>query len=156
HRKKKFRGLLAGEDCEILDYLDGQPRALFMSEISSTSSSAKLIELTSELRALDRHLKSGEPPDAPLLREFRQALDNVRMTAWTTTALLAARHVRTDPDTVLSFLTAERLRRFSQMVKDLSGDLDADNVSVNIHGIRTLAESVRTLQDRLEKLAKKR
>ena len=127
-----------------------------MSEISSTSSSAKLIELTSELRALDRHLKSGEAPDAPLLREFRQALDNVRMTAWTTNELMDARHVRRDPNAVLSFLTAERLRRFSQMVKDLSGDLDADHASVPIHGIQTLAESVRTLQDRLDKLARKR
>lgn len=127
-----------------------------MSEISSTSSSARLIELTSELRALDRHLKSGETPDGPLLREFRQALDNVRMTAWTTNELMDARHVRRDPDTVLSFLTAERLRRFSQMVKDLSGDLDADHVSVPIHGIQNLAESVRILQDRLEKLGKRR
>jgi len=127
-----------------------------MSEISSTSSSAKLIELTSELRALDRHLKSGEAPDAPLLREFRQALDNVRMTAWTTNELMDARHVRRDPNAVLSFLTGERLRRFSQMVKDLSGDLDGNHVSAPIHGIQTLAESVRTLQDRLDKLAKKR
>jgi len=127
-----------------------------MSEISSTSSSAKLIELTSELRALDRHLKSGEAPDAPLLREFRQALDNVRMTAWTANELMDARHVRRDPSAVLSFLTAERLRRFSQMVKDLSGDLDASHAPVPIHGIETLAESVRTLQNRLDKLAKRR
>src|SRR5215831_7730685 len=119
-----------------------------MSEISSTSSSAKLIELTSELRALDRNLKSGLTPDGPLLREFRQALDNVRMTAWTTNELMDARHARRDPETVLSFLTAERLRRFSQMVKDLCSDLDANNATVQTHGVQTLAESVKTLQDR--------
>ena len=97
-----------------------------------------------------------KPPTPPLLREFRQALDNVRMTAWTANELVDARHVRRDPNAVLSFLTAERLRRFSQMVKDLSGDLDANHASVPIHGIQSLAESVRTLQDRLDKLAKKR
>lgn len=125
-----------------------------MSDRSTTSFSAKLIELTSELRTLDRHLKSGETPDGPLLREFRQALDNVRMTAWTTNELMDARHARRDPETVLSFLAAERLRRFSQMVRDLCVDLDNNGASGQTHGIRTLAESVRILQDRLEKLTK--
>lgn len=129
---------------------------LCMSEISSTSSSAKLIELTSELRALDRHLKSGLTPDWPQLREFRQALDNVRMTAWTTNELMDARHAKREPETVLSFLTAERFRRFGQMVKDLCLDLDTNGVPVNIHGILALAGSVRTLQDRLERLTKQR
>src|SRR5262244_1870193 len=127
-----------------------------MSEISSTSSSANLIELTSELRALDRHLKSGLTPDGPLLREFRQALDNVRMTAWTTNELMDARHAKRDPETVLYFLTAERFRRFGRMVKDLCVDLDTNGMSIHIHGIQTLAESVRNLQGRLEKIAKHR
>src|SRR5215468_12437150 len=106
-----------------------------MSEISSTSSSAKLIELTSELRALDRHLKSGEAPDAPLLREFRMALDHVRMTAWTANELMDARHARKDPKTVLSFLTSERLRHFSQMVKDLSNDIEVQGLTWQTQGI---------------------
>jgi hypothetical protein len=124
-----------------------------MSNVSSGSSSAKLIELTSELRALDRHLKSGQTPEGPLLREFRQALDNVRMTAWTANELMDARNVKKDPLTVLSFLATERLRRFSQMVKDLCGDLDADGLTWQTHGIQGLSESVKLLQDRLEKLA---
>jgi hypothetical protein len=127
-----------------------------MSDSTSTSFSAKLIELTSELRALDRHLKSGQTPEGPLLREFRQALDNVRMTAWTTNELMDARHARRNPETVLSFLAAERLRRFSQMVRDLCVDLDGNGGTSHIHGIQSLAESVRILQDRLEKLTKQR
>src|SRR5262245_52478588 len=95
-----------------------------MMDQSLQSFSAKLIELTSELRALDLELKSGETPEAPLLREFRQALDHVRMTAWTTNELMDARQARKDPQTVLSFLTSERLRRFTQMVKDLCNDID--------------------------------
>ncbi len=124
-----------------------------MTDVSSGSSSAKLIELTSELRALDRSLQSGQTPEGPLLREFRQALDHVRMTAWTTNELMDARHARKNPQAVLSFLTAERLRRFSQMVKDLCGDLDADGLNWQTHGIQGLSDSVKVLQDRLEKLA---
>src|SRR5215472_70100 len=123
-----------------------------MTDVSSTSFSAKLIELTSELRALDRHLKSGQTPEGPLLREFRQALDHVRMTVWTTNELMDARHARKDPHAVLSFLTAERLRRFSQMVKDLCGDMEKDGLNWQAQGIQGLSESVKLLQDRLAKL----
>jgi len=67
-----------------------------------------------------------------------------------------ARQAKREPETVLSFLTAERFRRFGQMVKDLCLDLDTNGVPVNIHGIQALAGSVRTLQDRLERLTKQR
>src|SRR5260370_8370041 len=94
-----------------------------MTDVSSGSSSAKLIELTSELRALDRSLQSGQTPEGPLLREFRQALDHVRMTAWTTNELMDARHARKNPQAVLSFLTAKRLRRSSHKGKYLPAHL---------------------------------
>jgi hypothetical protein len=118
--------------------------------------SERLAKLTSELRALDLDLKSGVTPEAPLLREFRQALDGVRMTAWTVNELIDARELKKDPHTVLSFLTAERLRRFAQMVKDLSGDIDADGITWQTRGIQTLADSVKVLQSGLEKLVGQR
>ena len=114
--------------------------------------SERLARLTSELRALDLELKSGLAPEPPLLREFRQALDGVRMTAWTVNELLDARELKKDPHIVLSFLTAERLRRFAQMVKDLSSDIDADGITWQTRGIQNLAESVKLLESRLEKL----
>ncbi len=118
--------------------------------------SERLAKLTSELRALDLCLKSGLVPEAPLLREFRQALDGVRMTAWTVNELMDARELKKDPHTVLSFLTAERLRRFAQMVKDLSGDIDADGITWQTRGIQNLADSVKLLESRLEKLVSQR
>jgi hypothetical protein len=101
---------------------------------------------------LDLELKSGLTPEAPLLREFRQALDGARMTAWTVNELMDARELKKDPHIVLSFLTAERLRRFAQMVKDLSVDIDADGITWQTRGIQSLADSVKLLQSRLEKL----
>src|SRR5258707_1253099 len=95
-----------------------------MTDIHARSLAAKLRNLTTELRALDMDLKSGQPATGPLLREFRQALDNVRMTSWTVNELMDARRTSKDPQAVLSFLTAERLRRFSQLVKDLCGDIN--------------------------------
>lgn len=127
-----------------------------MTNTSSQSMSAKLIELTSELHALDRNLKSGITPEGPELREFRQALDNVRMTAWTTNELMDARHAKRDSHAVLSFLAGERLRRFGQMVKDLCSDLNAEGIGSHTHGVQALSEPLKVLQDRLAKLAGQR
>lgn len=124
-----------------------------MKDQSLQSFSAKLIELTSELRVLDLELKSGETPEGPLLREFRQALDHVRMTAWTANELMDARHARKDPKTVLSFLTAERLRRFTQMVKDLSTDIEVQGLTWQTQGIQSLSDSLHLLQQRLGRLS---
>ncbi len=77
-------------------------------------------------------------PDGPALREFRRALDNVRMTAWTLDELLNARQTRKDPQLVISFLTTERLRRFSQMVNDLCSDLEHDGLNWPAHGLHRM------------------
>jgi hypothetical protein len=121
----------------------------------SNGNSAKLVELTSQLRALDLELKSGESPQGPLLREFRQALDHVRMTAWTTNELMDARQAQRNPEALLSFLTSERLRRFTQMVKELCADVDAHGLTWETQGIQGLSESLDVLRDRLERLSRR-
>jgi hypothetical protein len=44
------------------------------------------------------------------LQEFRQVLDNARLTVWTVSELLNAVETQKDPAKVLSFVAAERLR----------------------------------------------
>ncbi len=122
-----------------------------MPEVSTRSFSAKLRNLTTELRLLDRGLKSNPSLSGAVLREFRQALDNVRMTAWTVNELLNARQSSKDPKAVVSFLTAERLRRFGQMVKDLSGDLEQAGSSWPAQGLKDLEKSIVLLRERLSK-----
>jgi hypothetical protein len=99
-------------------------RALFARSIT-----AELHYLTTKLRALDRGLKSSPSLDGPALREFRLALDNVRMTAWSVSELHNAREIHKNAQVVISFLTAERLRRFSQMARDLCQDLERERGS---------------------------
>jgi len=124
-------------------------------DASSESLSTRLHGLTNELQALDRELKSGPPPDASLLQEFRQMLDNTRMTAWTVGELLKARELKRDPGAMLSFLTAERLRRFGQLTKDLSADIEQHGVNWQTHGVQGLFQYVNLLQERLSKLIDK-
>jgi hypothetical protein len=111
--------------------------------------SYKLRNLTAELRLLDENLKSNAPLDGATLREFRHALDNVRLTAWTVNELLDARQSHKDLRTVISFLTFQRLWRFSQMVQDLCSDFDRDGVSWSGEGIKHLTESLDQLRERL-------
>ncbi|HWF03680.1 MAG TPA: hypothetical protein VHA06_08340, partial [Candidatus Angelobacter sp.] len=94
----------------------------------------------------------GETPETTLLQEFREVLDNARMTAWTVSELANAAEAQKDPARVLSFLAAERLRRSTQMLKDLCSDLDEQSVSWQTSGVQGLYETVNVLQVQLGKM----
>lgn len=113
---------------------------------------AKVRKLTDQLRELEHDLKSQGCTDLQLIREFRDALDRSRTTAWTITELLHARTLNSNPKAALPFLLAERLRRFTQMTKDLSTDLDSN---ITPDGISALSDALESLQLKLKRLAKK-
>lgn len=136
--------------------LPGAGAEFVMTQKPGKPLSLRLIDLTLELRSLDADLKAGELPAGPQLREFRQALDNTRTTAWTVNELMDARHAGRDPRAVLSFLTAERLRRFSQMVKDLCHEIDQEGTTWQSQGVQDLADSLTLLQEKLGELVRRR
>jgi hypothetical protein len=123
-----------------------------MTDATQGALSERLHQLSIELRGLDHALKSGTAPELLPLQEFRQVLDNARMTAWTVSELLNAVESQKDPAKVLSFLAAERLRRSNQMLKDLSSDIDEQGVTWQTSGIQALFETVNRLQVQLGKL----
>ncbi len=105
--------------------------------------------LTSELRRVEHRLKAEAAPDTVALTEFRHAVDNVRLTAWSVSELINAEHSKKNPETVLAFLAAERLRRFDQMVRNLCGDIERRIVTFQTNGMHSLIDSVNMLQQRL-------
>lgn len=111
--------------------------------------SAELRQFSSELRRIEKRLQSEPAPDPVLLHEFRQAVDNVRLTAWSVSELINAQHTRKNPDTVLAFLAAERLRRFDQMVRNLCADIERRVITFQTNGMESLLGSVETLHRRL-------
>jgi hypothetical protein len=86
------------------------------------------------------------------LQEFRQVLDNARLTAWTVSELLNAVETQKDPVKVLSFVAAERLRSSNQILKDLCRDIDDQRITWQTHGIQSLYDTVNMLQVQLHKL----
>ncbi len=111
---------------------------------------SRLRTLTADLRLLERELKSGTISDASALQEFRTALDEIRMTSWTASELHNAQPGR--KELLASFLAAERIRRFAQMMRDLSLDIEQNDVSWESGGIQTLYDAVTLLQSRLDRL----
>ena len=47
-----------------------------------------LRNLSKALREMDQRLNSEAPPDTMVLNEFRQSLDNARLTAWSVSELI--------------------------------------------------------------------
>jgi hypothetical protein len=106
-------------------------------------------QLTSELKRVEQRLKSEAAPDPMALNGFRHAVDNVRLTAWSVSELINAEHTKKNPETVMAFLAAERLRRFDQMVRNLCADIERRMVTFQTNGMHSLIDSVNTLQQRL-------
>lgn len=111
--------------------------------------SSEIRHFTAELKRLEERIKSEPSPDPVALSEFRNRVDNVRLTAWSASELINAERTKKSPDTVLAFLSAERLRRFEQLVKSLCGDIERGLITVRTDGMQALCESVNDLQQRL-------
>ena len=106
-------------------------------------------QLASELKRVEQRLKSEAAPDSVALNEFRHAVDNVRLTAWSVSELINAEYTRKNPETVMAFLAAERVRRFDQMVRNLCADIERRMVTFQTNGMHSLIDSVNMLQQRL-------
>ena len=114
--------------------------------------SAKLRRLANELRQVEGQLQTAPAPEATPLQEFRQALDNTRLTAWSVNEAMSADKRDSGADSVLSFLAAERLRRLDQMVRNMCADFDRKAVTAQTEGAHSLFDSVNALISRLSAL----
>ena len=122
-----------------------------ISELGATKSSVtvRLQSATSELRELEQLVKSGDL-DARVLSEFRNAVDFIRSTAWAVQQWVGlTEKTGGDPYSVLPILSAERVRRATQLTSDVSLDLQASEIGAETEGVRQLFEAVDDLHRRL-------
>lgn len=123
-----------------------------MTDATAGTLTERLRRVSTELRSLEAELKSGQQPEAMQLQDFRYVLDNTRLTAWTVSEILNARERDQDPEKVLTFIVAERLRRSTQMLKDLCADVTQEGVTWKTHGVQGLFQTVNILQVELSRL----
>src|SRR3989442_12764602 len=101
----------------------------------------RLKKTSAELVNLHHAMQSGNI-DPRILREFRDAVDYVRKTAWAAEEWQERQLQRRDPHTVLPLITAERIRRATQLSESISADLAAHEVSSEATGMREVFPAV--------------
>jgi hypothetical protein len=106
-----------------------------------------------DLLKLEEVIRSGGM-DPRVLREFRDAVDYVRKTAWALQELQERQAHQRDTATVRSLLTEERVRRATQLSQALTLDLDSHEVSDGTTGAADLFRVIEGLYQRLAGLFK--
>lgn len=115
----------------------------------------RLKKTSAELVRLNHLMQSGNI-DARILREFRDAVDYVRKTAWAAEEWQERQLQRRDPSTVLPLITAERIRRATQLSDAISADLAAHEVTGETTGMHDFFRAVERVYQRLVDLFKDR
>ena len=94
--------------------------------------------------------------DPRILREFRDAVDYVRKTAWAAEEWQERQLRQRDPHTILALITSERIRRATQLSNAISADLAAQEVTSETSGLEEFYQAVGHIHQRLADLFKNR
>jgi len=86
-------------------------------QTDARSVSERLKAATDELQELEKLVVSGCSPR--VLSEFRDAVDSMRQTAWAVQQWTELQGQHRDPYSVLGVLSQERVRRATQIAKDV-------------------------------------
>ncbi len=115
----------------------------------------QLRKTSAALVKIEQDIKSGgiEPR---ILTEFRDAVDYVRKTAWAVQEWQERQLQKHDPQTVLPLLTAERIRRATQLNKAITTDLASHEVTRETTGIDEFFRTVESLYRRVADLFRDR
>jgi hypothetical protein len=111
----------------------------------------RLRKTTAELQRLDQAIKSGNI-DPRVLREFRDAVDYVRKTAWAVQEWQERQTQQRDTATVLPLLVTERIRRATQLCAAVAKDLKESEITSETVGIEELLRAAERLSRNLAEL----
>lgn len=108
----------------------------------------QLRKTSAELVRIEQAIKAGGV-DPRILTDFRDAVDYVRKTAWAVQEWQERQLKRRDPQTVLPLITAERIRRTTQLSRAIMTDLAAHEVTRGTPGIEELFHAVERLHQHI-------
>jgi len=113
----------------------------------------RLRRASAELVKLEQGIKSGGI-NPRILREFRDSVDYVRKTAWAVQEWQERQLQQHNTSTVLPLLTAERIRRATQLSNAITMDLAAHEVTSETAGIEDLFRAIERVYQNLLSLFK--
>lgn len=108
----------------------------------------QLKKTCADLVKLEYDMRSG-PVDPRILTEFRDAVDHVRKTAWAVQEWQERQSRHHDPHTVLPLLTAERIRRATQLCDAITTDSAVHEVTRGTVGIDEFFRAVERVHQSL-------
>ena len=108
-----------------------------------------------ELQKLETALQS-EGIDPRLLNEFRDATDYIRNVSAVVQQLRERQLFGREDDDVIALLVADRIRRATNLSIEVSTDLDAGKVGVEMKGVEELYNSLEQACERLRRVVKRR
>ncbi len=111
----------------------------------------QLRKSTEELLKLEHGIKSGEI-DPYLLREFRDAVDHIRKTAWAVQEWKERQVLKRDTATVIPLLVTERIRRGTQLYEALIADLQNQTIHPDAAEIEGLLHAIERLREELKRI----
>jgi hypothetical protein len=127
---------------------DGVAVELHMPSETFWGTTFRLKKAAADLRTIEREIKNGGA-DPRVLREFRDAVDFVRKSAWAVYEYQERQVRRKDASTVLSLLTVERVRRGTQLNNDIAANFDSRELTSETPGIAELLRAVERVAERL-------
>jgi len=104
----------------------------------------QLKKTSAQLAKIDEAIKSGGV-DARILRDFRDAVDYVRKTAWAVQEWQERQLKQHDPQTVVPLIISERIRRATQLCQAISADLAAHDVTTETSGLKEFFRAIEGL-----------
>jgi hypothetical protein len=117
--------------------------------------SFQLKKACAELVRLEYDMRSSTI-DGRVLREFRDAVDNVRKTAWAVQEWQERQSKNHDPQTVIPLLTVEGIRRATQLCEQITAASGAHEIGRETVGIEEFFKAVESVHQRLAPLFKNR
>jgi hypothetical protein len=111
----------------------------------------QLRKTAADLAKIEQAIKCGGI-DPRILKEFRDAVDYVRKTAWAVQEWQERQLQKHDPQTVFPLLVAERIRRATQLNKAITADLTTREITRETVGIGEFYRAVESLYQRVADL----
>jgi len=113
--------------------------------------SSRLKKTTEELKDLQDSVKTGMI-NVKVLMDFRNATERARQASAAVQQWLESQGKGGDPYKLMEQVMRQRLEMATQLVKDVTVDLESLDVDFDTPGLPVLNRAVRTLAERLSKL----
>jgi len=113
--------------------------------------SSRLLKTNEELKNLQNSVKTGMI-NVKVLMEFRTATERARQASAAVQQWLDAQGKGGDPYKLMEQVMRQRIEMTTQLVRDVTVDLESLDVDFDTPGLPDLNEAVRRLLERLEKL----